>query len=66
LISGNTYNVFADDAFMQGSIRYYDLATLEVLKKRLYEIVENTGLAFGCKTELEWVPFYPPVINHEK
>jgi metal-dependent amidase/aminoacylase/carboxypeptidase family protein len=30
--SGNTYNVFPDEAFMQGTIRSYNEKTLEVVK----------------------------------
>ena len=64
--SGHTYNVFPDEAFMQGTIRYYDDATCNVIKERIRTLSEHTAKAHNCEAVVEIIDLYPPVINHEK
>jgi hippurate hydrolase len=64
--SGFTYNVFPDEAFMQGSIRSYNAKTYELIMSKIKNIAENTALAMGCKADVEFIDLYPPTINHAK
>jgi hippurate hydrolase len=48
LVSGHTYNVFPDTAFMQGTIRSYDKETLEKMKKRIQTVVTSVAEAHEC------------------
>lgn len=63
--SGFTYNVFPDDAFMQGTIRCYSPSALEIIKSKINLIAESTAEALGCKAEVELTDLYPPTINHK-
>ena len=63
--SGFTYNVFPDDAFMQGTIRVYNEKTNELVKQKIRLIAENTAEAMGCKAEVDLIDMYPPTVNHK-
>ena len=64
--SGHTFNVFPDEAFMQGTIRSYDAATCDLIHKRIHEICEGIGKSMGCKVDVDLNKMYPAVINHKK
>lgn len=64
--SGHTFNVFPDDAFMQGTIRSYDDETLEVMKTRIRSIAEGVAQGFGCTADVALVDMYPAVKNHKE
>ena len=64
--SGSTYNVFPDEALMQGSIRSFDAKTLVKMKKRIKDIATNVAKGFECVAEVKFHDLYPPVINHPK
>jgi len=52
MTSGSTFNVFPDDAFMQGTIRSYSETALVRIKERITDICHNTAKAMGCECEL--------------
>ena len=62
--SGFTYNVFPDEAFMQGTIRSYNDKTLEIIKAKIRLLAENTAEAMGCKALVELIDMYPATVNH--
>ena len=62
--AGHTYNVFPDDAFMQGTIRSYDEATLVRVCQRIEKICTDVASAMECKAEVNINRLYPAVINH--
>ncbi|TNV78005.1 hypothetical protein FGO68_gene2098 [Halteria grandinella] len=63
--SGFTYNVFPDEAFMQGTIRSYTRSNLELVKEKVRHIIVNTAEAMGCKVDLDIHDVYPPTVNHK-
>lgn len=63
--SGFTYNVFPDDATILGTIRTFNLRTLEEVKASMIHIATTTAEAFGCKVEFEINDKYPPTVNHK-
>jgi metal-dependent amidase/aminoacylase/carboxypeptidase family protein len=63
--SGFTYNVFPDEAFMQGTIRSYNTSTRDLVKNKVKLITETTALAFGCEAEVDHHDMYPPTVNHK-
>lgn len=63
--SGFTYNVFPDEAFLQGSIRTYKEELKPTIFAKIKHICEITAEAFGCKAETSFNEIYPAVINHE-
>ena len=64
--SGFTYNVFPDDAFLQGTVRTYNLATRDLIKEKIKLIAHSTAEAFGCEAEVDLEELYPPTVNHAK
>lgn len=63
--SGFTYNVFPDEAFMQGTIRVYNDKVLEIVEPKIKKIVESTAEALGCRAEVEFIYWYPATVNHK-
>ena len=64
--AGQRFNIIANHAEMEGTIRTHSREVRATVEKNLREIVENTGKALGCKAELEYSYFASPVINdHE-
>ena len=64
--AGHTFNVFPDEAFMQGTIRSYDVATRERVIERIEKIATEVAEAMECRAELDIWRQYPAVINHPK
>ena len=51
--AGHTYNVFPDEAFMQGTIRSYDTPTQEKIIERILTITKNIAKAMECTADVE-------------
>jgi hippurate hydrolase len=64
--SGHTFNVFPDEAFLQGTIRSYDKPTLARMKERIRQIVHSVAKGFECSAEVELQDQYPAVVNHKE
>jgi len=64
--SGHTFNVFPDSAFLQGTIRYYDMETADIVKKRIKEIAEAGAEAHQCTADVNLIDLYPPTVNHKE
>ncbi len=63
--SGHTYNVFPDEAIMQGTIRSYDEEILQKMKDRINQICQSIAQANECDAEVKIWDFYPAIINHK-
>ena len=63
--SGHTYNVFPDEAIMQGTIRSYDDEILQKMKDRINQICTSIAAAYECEADVNIWDFYPAVINHK-
>jgi len=63
---GSADNVIPTEAVMRGTVRTFTLETLELIEKRMKEIVDNTATAMGCEAEFIFERTYPPTINHPK
>ena len=64
--SGHTYNVFPDEAFMQGMIRSYDENVRELITEKIHQIATHTAEAHGCIADVNIFKVYPAVVNHAK
>ena len=51
--SGSIYNVFPDEAFMQGTIRSFDKPTQEKIIERIEGISINMAKAMNCTVDLD-------------
>ena len=64
--SGKANNVIPKNAILNGTIRYYDDDIGKMVKKRFYEVVNNTCEAYGAKSVINFHKGYPATINHKK
>ncbi len=63
--AGQRYNIIANQAVLEGTIRTYSTDLLKRLDGDLRRIVMNTAEALGCTAELEYIGSVGPVLNDE-
>jgi amidohydrolase len=62
--AGTAYNIIADTAILQGTVRAFRADVLDLVQKRLGEVVAGTSVTFGASIELTFPGCeYPPTIN---
>ena len=64
--SGNANNVIPKTAKLNGTIRYYNDEIGKMVRKRFYEVVNNTCQTFGAKPKISFKKGYPATVNHKK
>jgi amidohydrolase len=60
---GRVHNIIPDTVTMTGTVRTLDLDTQRAIKRRMGEICEATGRAFGATVEFRYDDGYPPLMN---
>jgi len=63
--TGTASNIIPEEAMFCATIRCFKPDVRELLKKRIYEIVEGHALAYGVKARVDYDWGYPATINHE-
>ncbi len=63
--TGEANTVIPELCEMQGTVRTFTTPVLDLIERRMREIVEHTAAAFECTVEFEFNRNYPPTINHE-
>ncbi|MCK6407824.1 M20 aminoacylase family protein [Thauera sp.] len=63
IAAGSAYNVIAERAEIELSVRALDPAVRDVLEQRIRELVEHQARAYGCRSEIEYVRGYPVLLN---
>jgi amidohydrolase len=64
--AGDAYNVIPNRALLRGTVRTFTVDVLDLIEKRIREIVEQLPKAFGATGELRFHRNYPPTVNHTK
>lgn len=64
--AGEALNAIAEVCELAGTVRSFTTEVLEVIEKRMREIVLGTCQAFGASGEFEFRNLYPPTVNSEK
>jgi hippurate hydrolase len=64
--AGNADNVIPQTVQLKGTVRTLEADVRDFVEKRLREIVEHTGAAYGAKATLKYRRNYPVLVNHEK
>lgn len=62
--AGTAFNIIADEAQLEGTIRYLKDHVKETIKEELYRIIEGVCLANDVTCEVEYEDGYPPLVNH--
>jgi len=63
--AGSAMNVIPTEAKLLGTVRTFTNETLDMIEKRMREIVELTSQAMGCQGKLDFKRNYPATINTE-
>ena len=63
--AGQADNVIPQTATLRGTVRTLSPAVRELVKKRVYEVVEGTAKLHGAKADLRYTPGYPVLVNDE-
>lgn len=64
--AGEVRNVIPEKVNILGTIRLIDTSLIEFIRERVTSINEGLERAFGVKINMNFMPFYPPVINSEE
>ena len=62
--AGTAYNVIPPSATISGTVRCYRREVQDMVRRRMQEICEGTGLAMGVTARLDFRADYPPTVNH--
>ena len=63
--TGEVTNVIPDACVMEGTVRTFSTAVLDLIERRMKTIAEATCAAFECACEFQFVRNYPPTVNHK-
>jgi metal-dependent amidase/aminoacylase/carboxypeptidase family protein len=61
--AGEATNVVPDSVELQGTVRTFTLEVLDLIERRMEEVVRGTCAAHGVQCTFEFVRNYPPTIN---
>lgn len=64
--AGEIRNIIPEKVNILGTIRLFDIDLIEFLRERITSINEGFEKAFGVKINMNFLPFYPPIVNSEK
>ena len=64
--SGTTDNVIPETAFLNGTVRTFDLSVQEMVIKRMEKIISGFSISFEVDAKFNYEKGYPPTINHEE
>jgi len=66
LHSGHAANVIPETARLEISVRSFDADVRKILEERIRTLVEHHATGYGARTDIEYVPGYPVLVNHQK
>lgn len=61
--AGTAHNIIPQTCELVGTIRWFDEATHEIIRRRIYELIEGVGKALGCQVEVRYIPEHFPTVN---
>jgi amidohydrolase len=63
--AGEATNVIPDNCVLEGTVRTFTTAMLDLVEQRMQAMAEATSAAYGCGCDFEFRRNYPPTVNHE-
>lgn len=66
LHSGHASNVIPETARLEMSVRSFDAGVRKILEERIRTLVEHHATGYGALAEIEYVPGYPVLVNHDQ
>jgi amidohydrolase len=62
--SGSAFNVIADKAVLEGTVRTFDEDVRKQVENQIHSIVEGITSAFGAGYSIDYLNGYPALFNH--
>jgi len=62
--AGSADNVIPTEAQMRGTVRTFTVETLDMIERRMGEIIQHSAAAMGAEADFSFERKYPPTINH--
>ena len=62
---GNAKNVISDSCELTGTLRTFSIELMELMQRRMREIVQHTCSAFGMESDIEFTKGYPATVNYQ-
>ncbi len=66
LEAGTRYNVIADEAVLEGTVRLQRPEVRSLLKQRVEQVAELVAKSLGARAQLEYSEGYPVLVNSEE
>lgn len=63
--AGNAFNIIADSARIEGTVRTFDEAVRDQVEERMCSILGGITSAYGATFEIDYLRGYPALYNHE-
>lgn len=63
--SGTAFNVIAETAMLEGTVRTYDESIRQLVKERIEQITKGIALAHQIEFEIDYLHGYPALYNDE-
>lgn len=64
LQAGNAFNIIADKAVLEGTVRTFDATVRKQVEERIRHIAGQVTAAFGATCEIDYLNGYPALYNH--
>jgi amidohydrolase len=61
--AGEATNVVPDSCKLEGTVRTFSVAALDIIEPRFRDVARHTAAAFGASCEVEFLRRAPPVVN---
>ncbi len=62
--SGTKHNIIPDEAIMEGTVRSFDVFTLENVRSKIKSIVDSLCKSFNANCDVTFSDICPPLINY--
>ncbi len=62
--TGSAENIIPETAYINGTVRTFDPEVQKLVMKRMQEIVDGMGPAYGVEAELNYEVWYPATVNN--
>ncbi|NML13422.1 M20 aminoacylase family protein [Azohydromonas caseinilytica] len=63
--TGEATNVIPESVVMEGTVRTFSTAVLDLIERRMRQIAQATAEAFELECEFSFDRNYPPTVNHD-
>ncbi|WP_153721588.1 M20 metallopeptidase family protein [Sporosarcina cascadiensis] len=63
LQAGSAFNIIADKALLEGTVRTFDTNVRKQVEKQVYQIAEGIAAAFGATCLIDYLNGYPALYN---